>query len=64
MTSIVQLPPTATLVPQLLLWAKSPEAEMVLIDSGPVPVLDSVTLRAVLVVPTAWLPKARDVAES
>jgi hypothetical protein len=62
-TLIVQLPPGATLAPQVLLCAKSPDAAWLVIDSGPVPVLVSVTVRALLVVPTDWFPNASDVGE-
>ena len=56
-TTMLQLPPAATVVPQLLLWVKSaglaPVTVMLLTASGTLPVFDSVTVRAVLVVPTA-----------
>jgi hypothetical protein len=53
-TLIVQLAPTATLVPQLLVWAKF-EAfveliEILLMVSGAVPIFDSVTVCGALVV--------------
>jgi hypothetical protein len=53
-TLIVQLAPTATLVPQLLVWAKF-EAfvaliEILLMVSGAVPIFDSVTVSGALVV--------------
>ena len=55
--TMLQLPPAATVVPQLLLWAKSAGLAQVtvmsLTASGTLPVFDSVTVRAVLVVPTA-----------
>jgi hypothetical protein len=40
-------------VPQLLVWAKSPVTAMLLIASTPVPVLVSVTDWALLVEPSA-----------
>jgi hypothetical protein len=61
-TLIVQLPPIATLPPQLLVTTKSPAlvpvARMLLTVKGAVPVLDNVVVMAPLVVPTTWLPKA------
>src|SRR5258708_17465771 len=44
--------------------AKSPDATMELIVRGPVPVFESVTGCAALVVPTDWLPKVRVVGAS
>jgi len=51
-TLIVQLPPTVTLSPQLLVSAKSPLAAMLERVSGALPVLLSVTGWDVLLVPT------------
>jgi hypothetical protein len=66
-TLIVQLPPAATLAPQLLLCAKSmgfaPVSAIPLILKAPLPVLLKVTVWAALVAPTAWLPKARLLAD-
>jgi hypothetical protein len=54
-TEIVQLPPVATLLPQLLVWAKSPgfvpPITMLEIVNGPVPVLLRFTDCALVVVP-------------
>jgi hypothetical protein len=66
-TLIVQLAPAATELPQVLVWAKSlalaPVTARLVMFSVALPVLLTVTLRAVLVVGTGWLPKARLVAE-
>jgi hypothetical protein len=51
-TVIVQLAPAANVLPQLLVWAKSPLAATLLIVRGAFPVLLNVTVCAVLVVPT------------
>jgi hypothetical protein len=51
-TLIVQLAPAATEVPQVSLSAKSPVAEMLVMLKAMLPVLDSITLCAALVVPT------------
>jgi len=56
-TLIVQLAIAASVVPHVLVWAKSPEAEMTMLDSVPVPVLVNDTVCAGLVVPVAWLAK-------
>src|SRR5579884_3442792 len=48
---------TLSTVPQLLVWAKSPEATMELICSGLIPEV-SVIACAWLVALTSWLPKA------
>jgi hypothetical protein len=57
---IVQLAPAARLVPQLFANPKAeafvPVTAMLVIDSGPPPVLVIVTVCDALVVPTAWLP--------
>jgi hypothetical protein len=61
-TVIVQLPPAATLVPQLLLWAKllifAPVTEMLVMVSAPVPGFESVNGNAVAYAPTTVLGKA------
>jgi len=66
-TLTVQLAPAATLPPQLLLCAKSPGfapvSLMLLMLKAALPVLLSVEVWAELVVPTAWLPKARVVGD-
>jgi hypothetical protein len=51
-TLIVQVALAATLVPQLLVWAKSPLAAMLEMLNAPVPLLVSVSVCAALVVPT------------
>src|SRR5437868_7040393 len=58
-TEIVQVPPLATDVPQLLVWEKSPLTTMLLIVSVPSPAFRSVTLCAALVVPIFSVPNAR-----
>jgi len=66
-TLIVQLAPAATLDPQLLVCAKSlelaPVSATLPMPKGAPPAFVRVTLLAVLVVPTDWLPKARLPAE-
>jgi len=62
-TLMVQLAPTAKLAPQVLSWAKSPVATMLVINKAAVPVLLMVTACGVLVVPKGWLEKVRLVAD-
>src|SRR5437899_400098 len=62
-TLMAQFPPTAKELPQLLVWAKSPLATMLLMARVAVPVFDSVTVCAALVVPTVWLAKVSEVGE-
>jgi hypothetical protein len=50
---MLQLAPVATVVPQLLVCAKSPLAPILVIVNEPVPVFDSVTVWTALVVPTS-----------
>ena len=62
-TLMVQLPPAATEVPQVLVWAKSPAllpatATLVMLKAA-LPALLRVTASAALVVPTNWLPNVR-----
>jgi hypothetical protein len=64
LTEIVHVPATATEVPQVLVWLKSPLAAIVVIVKGAVPELVSVTDCAALVVPTAWLLKVKLVGET
>src|SRR5437870_4396548 len=66
-TLMAQLAPAATVLPQLLVWVKSPPlvpvmpmAEMV---SGAVPEFVRVTVFGAVVVPTVTLPKLRFVAD-
>jgi len=63
MTRMEQLALTARLAPHVLVWAKSPEAAMLVIESAAVPLLDKVTACEVLVVPTAWLANAKLVGD-
>ena len=62
-TEIVQLAPTATLVPQVLVCAKSPELVPVIailaIVSGPVPEFVNVTVCALVVTPSVVLANVR-----
>src|SRR5512140_3455117 len=58
-TLIRQLAPAVTLVPQLLVWLKSPVVAMPLMVSGALPVLVNVTLCAELETPTNWPAKPR-----
>lgn len=63
----VQVAPASTLVPQLLVWEKSPALAPVIamleIVSVPVPPLDKLSAWAELLVPTAWLVKLTVVPE-
>lgn len=61
---IVQLAPAATLVPQVLVSAKSPDAEIDVMASAAVPELVSVTVSGVLVEPFVCEAKIRLVGES
>jgi len=58
-TLMVQLAPTAKLVPQVSICAKSPVATMLVIIKAAVPVSLNVTVCGALVVPKAWLGKVR-----
>jgi hypothetical protein len=62
-TLIVQLPPAATVMPQLLVCANCPLDTILVMLSDAVPVFLSVTDFATLVVFTRWLPKDRLVAD-
>src|SRR5713226_4780622 len=62
-TLMVQFAPAVTELPQLLVWAKSPLAETLVRFSEALPVLESVTDCAALVVPTGWLAKVSEEAE-
>jgi len=63
-TLIVQVELAATPFPQLSVSAKSPLVKMLVMCKGAVPLLESVTVCGVLVVPTGWPPKLRLVGES
>lgn len=52
-TAMVQLDPAFRLLPQLLLWLKSPLGTMLLIVSLALPELVSVTFCGLLLVPTS-----------
>src|SRR5260370_4537233 len=62
-TLMVQFALAATELPQVLVWAKSPLAETLVRFSEALPVLESVTDCAALVVPTVWLAKASEEVE-
>jgi hypothetical protein len=66
-TLILQMAPTATLVPQVFVWLKSPlfapVIVMLLMLSAAVPVFESVTACAVLLVLTSWLLNVSDAGE-
>jgi hypothetical protein len=66
-TSILQLLPAASVLPQgfvLVVWPKSPLVAMLLMFSVEVPVLVSVTAFAALVTPTTVLANVRDVGDT
>jgi hypothetical protein len=63
-TLIVQLAPAATLLPQLLVWAKFPLLVMLATARAMFPVLDSVTACALLVEFTRSAAKVRAVGET
>jgi hypothetical protein len=58
-TLMAQLAPTATVVPQVLVWAKLPLVVMLPTLRAAVPVLLRVTTWAALVVPVIWPAKVR-----
>jgi hypothetical protein len=68
MTLIEQLPPAATELPQLLVWAKSlafePESARLVTLKVALPELVNVIVCAELAVLTDWFPKARLVGET
>ena len=63
-TAMVQLTPGATLVPQLLVWAKSPEAAIEVSVRATCPEFVRVTAWAAVVVPTVCWANVRLVGES
>jgi hypothetical protein len=63
-TEMTQFAPAATLVPQVLVWANSPDAAMEVIARGAVPELVRVTVWAALVEPSACEANVRFVGES
>src|ERR1035437_7144152 len=56
---MVQLAPTATEEPQVLVWKKSPVAATWVTVNAAVPLLVSVTCWAALELPTGWLEKLK-----
>jgi hypothetical protein len=61
---ITQLPPAASALPQVLVWAKSPVVAMLLTANGVVVlVFLKVMVDAALLLPSATLPNERDVVE-
>ena len=63
-TVIVQLAPAARGETQVLVWAKSPVAAMLLMVSGEVPVLESVTVWPALVVLANCIGKISDAGDT
>jgi hypothetical protein len=63
-TEIVQFAPAATVVPQVLVWAKSPDVEMDASAREACPEFVRVTTCTELVEPIAWAAKFRLVGES
>ena len=53
-TLMLQFPPDAKELPQVLVWLKFPFAEIPVIERVAPPGLESVTVCAALVVPTVW----------
>jgi hypothetical protein len=49
----MQLAPAATLAPQVLVWAKSPLAEMVVMFKAALPVFVRITVWGALALPTS-----------
>ena len=62
-TEIVQLAPALTVVPQVLVWEKSPLAVMPEMVSEALPVLVRMTVCAVLVLPDIWAVKVREAGD-
>jgi hypothetical protein len=62
-TLIVQFAPALTLLPQVLVWEKSPLAAMLETASEAVPVFVRVTVCAVLLVPDIWAEKVSEVGD-
>lgn len=62
-TVIAQVPPAFTLVPQLLVCAKSallvPVIEILILPTATLPLLLRLIFFAGLVVPTGWFPKLK-----
>jgi len=50
-------PPAGTAAPQLLVWAKSPPATMLVMSRGALPAFVSATVRGSLPLLRAWFPK-------
>ena len=59
-TAMAQLAPPLTKLPQVLVWEKSPAVPMALITSVTVPVLVSLTVRALLLAPTGTVGKVSE----
>jgi hypothetical protein len=59
-TAMVQLAPTATEEPQVLVWEKSPVVAIWVTFNAAVPLLVNVTCWAALLLPTTWLVKESD----
>jgi hypothetical protein len=63
-TLIVQFPAAATLVPQVLLWAKSPLAAILVMVIAVPPEFSSFTVCALELEPTSWPVKVKVVGVS
>jgi hypothetical protein len=63
-TLMSQLAPAPTEVPHVFVWAKSPLGVMLVMAKAEDPLLVSVTVCAVLVVLTLWVPKVRLVGKT
>jgi len=62
-TLMLQFPPAANELPQLLVWPKSPLAAIPVMVSAALPVLESVTVCAALVEFNVWLANVNDAGE-
>jgi hypothetical protein len=62
-TSMLQEAPAATLEPHVLVWEKGPLTAMLEMVSVEVPVFSSVTAWALLLTPSAWEAKVKEVGE-
>lgn len=63
-TETVQEPPGAMLAEQVFIWLKAAAAVTVETCMGPVPVFVSVTVLAVLALPSTWEEKEKGMPES
>lgn len=63
-TLMLQFPPAASELPQLLVWPKSPLAAIPAMVSVPLPVLESVTVCAALAEFNVWLANVSELGET